>query len=259
MGDLSTLQKFYKVFEKILVRYNLPRDVADHSRTTDFDFYKFIRHEDFYKFIRHEDFYKFIGHETFVTLFSFLLREEKWNFISKLLEDDFFVENPANYDYLPQNGLDRSLVPFTDLYQSIDTLESMRHYNYIKYNHSYLLYIRHTESDLAKIVSMQDFIDADCFLFLRSVSLGSSVENIQWFPQSNFYIKSPPSFLVKAIKIKYANELLDPLMVSDLTQLQDLFKKSEVLLNTILGKRISFPHYYPFGDDFDSNEIETKN
>jgi hypothetical protein len=122
-----------------------------------------------------------------------------------------------------------------------------------------LLKKRYTESKLAKIVSMQDFMATDCFLFLPSVSLGSSVTNIQWFPRSNFYINEPPFFFVKAIKIKYANELLDPLMVSDLTQLRDLFKKSEELLNTILRTSISFSRHYPFGDNFDSNEIGIKN
>ena len=243
MGDLYTLRKFYKIFEKILIRYNFPRGFSGTSKKTDFDFYKFI------------------GHETFVILFSFLLREEKWDFISDLLEDDFFVENRVNYDYSPRNSLAPSLVPFTYLYQLIDTLEVMHRYNLntAKYNHSYLLYIRHTESDLTRIVSMQDFMDADCFLFLRSVSLESKKDNPQWFPQSNFYMKQPPTFVVKAIKIKYANELLDPLMVSDLTQLRDLFKKSEELLNTILRKSIYISRHYPFGDNFDSNKIGTKN
>jgi hypothetical protein len=57
----------YRGFRDIVEHYNPPRNFSGHIET------------------RYFDFYKFIGYELFVTLFSFLIRESRWELIADLL------------------------------------------------------------------------------------------------------------------------------------------------------------------------------
>ena len=67
MGDATIADELYSWFGQVLERYSLPRGFSGSYNEADFDFFRFV------------------GHELFVTLFAFLLREQQWGIISKLL------------------------------------------------------------------------------------------------------------------------------------------------------------------------------
>src|SRR5215213_881920 len=64
----------YKGLGGVLEHYRPARGFSGVFRETDFDFYRFL------------------GHELFVTLFSFLIREGRWELIADLLEEEIHVE-----------------------------------------------------------------------------------------------------------------------------------------------------------------------
>jgi hypothetical protein len=178
-------QELYKKFGLIFELYNVPKNQGS-----------------FYEF--EFDFYKFIGHELFVTFFSFLIQEEEWRLIGELLSDDIYVENL---------GINRNSDVVEFGYASYFYLRLLEE-NGRKLNresvHPYILNERHTQKELGKIVPMQQFIYADLFLFLRS-ECDSQNRNIRykWIPHSKIYIaEGVPSYLSKAYKAKYAQQLL---------------------------------------------------
>lgn len=194
MNNSDAASEIYKQFELILERYNVPRTFFGSYKDIDFDFYKFI------------------GHELFVTFFSFLIRENRWQLIVDLLEEGIYVEN---HEIFREQGL----VSFTYVPKYIELLEHRN--TRLRLNkisvHADILNERHTHGELTKIVPMQQFMDADCFLFLRSefIALETSKWD-KWIPWSKVYMKKTPRYLLEASRAKYAEKLLDPLGVKDI-------------------------------------------
>lgn len=191
----------YEGFEEILKRYYQRPDYRGAMRNTDFDFYRFI------------------GHELFVTFFAFLIRQRQWNIITELLQTAFYVDNAR--------GRDPGAVPFTYVYQPVRLL--IERGNRLQLNRVSLqadmLYERHTTGELADVVPIQAFMDADCFLFLRSeISHPEpiSTQGFSWAPWSSIYMERPPKFLVEAVQVSVAQKLLQPLGAANVEALRSL-------------------------------------
>ena len=164
------------------------------------------------------DFAKFLGHELFVTFFSFLLREERWELMADLLDEDLY----ARKSDFEQPGL----VSFSHLSELLDSLDKLRKYR-LKLNRlsprSDLLNERHTNGDLAKIVPMEQFAEADYFLFVRvQIQPVKAPQWPEWLPWSSLYLRQIPGFLQRAKRAKYAQQLLLPLGVEDISTLRSL-------------------------------------
>ncbi|NRB05965.1 MAG: hypothetical protein HRU34_00300 [Richelia sp.] len=83
--------------------------------------------------------------------------------------------------------------------------------------HPDILNERHTQAELAEIVPMQQFMDADYFLFLRSEFQAPTASQWdQWIPWSKVYMNQTPRYLLKAERIQYAQELLFPLGIDNI-------------------------------------------
>jgi len=188
-------QELYKQFGLIFELYNVPKIQGQIRSYYQFEF----------------DFYKFIGHELFVTFFSFLIQEEEWKLIGELLSDDIYVENL---------GINRNSDVVEFGYASYFSLQLLNERSR-KINrtsvHADILNERHTQKDLGEIVPMQQFLYADLFLFLRS-KCDSENRKIYytWIPQSKIYIEGVPSYLSKAYKAKYAQQLLSAFGVDNI-------------------------------------------
>ncbi|CDN11833.1 hypothetical protein RintRC_0218 [Richelia intracellularis] len=64
---------------------------------------------------------------------------------------------------------------------------------------------------------MQQFMDADYFLFLRSEFQAPTASQWdQWIPWSKVYMNQTPRYLLKAERIQYAQELLFPLGIDNI-------------------------------------------
>lgn len=191
MNNSDAASEIYKQFEIILERYNMPRTFSGSCKEIDFDFYKFI------------------GHELFVTFFSFLIRESRWELIADLLEKGIYCENH-------KISTEPGLVSFTYLSRYVVKLLDF-HNTRLRLNRmsvrADILNERHTQGELANIIPMQQFMDADCFLFLRSEL---APETNQWIPWSKVYMEKVPRYLLEASRAKYAEKLLRPLGIKDI-------------------------------------------
>ncbi len=234
MNNAEAALALYKGFERILDRYNLPRGFSGSYQETDFDFYKFM------------------GHELFVTFFSFLIRENRWQIITELLEEDIYVENFR----MGQYGYEPRFVSFTYVSRSVKLLQNRMnrlHLNRLSL-HADILNERHTEGELAKLVSMQQFMDADCFLFLRAEFQKDSQSIFSWFPFSTLYMEQTPRYLLEASRAKYAQQLLRPLGVENIETLRVRLVEGEAKLAQMFNS--PFPRQ-PFGN-FDPRTIGSR-
>ncbi len=211
-NSLTAAIALYKYFEVIISRYNTPPEFSGSFFPWAFDFYKFV------------------GHEFFVTFFSFLIREKRWEIITEILDEDLDINNikgmssivDVNFSYVAQY------------------LQSLEHRNY-RLNlkrislHADLLHERHTQGSLAEIVPMQQFIDAECFLFLRAYLPIPEINSYPaWISGSLICMKQPPRYLIEAYKAKNAQKLLAPLKMDSI----EMFKKRMTEVMPILTEAV---------------------
>jgi hypothetical protein len=156
------------------------------------------------------DFYKFVGHELFVTFFSFFIRDGQWQLIGDLLNESFYIQDHA-----------RRIQQTRSFDYANDHIVLLEHRNRrLKLNfmtlHGKLLAERHSEGELGRVVPLQQFMDADLLLFLRS-NHGDDQSNWDPFSTSNMY--NLPRYLVEAVQRRYAERLLKPIGVDSIDML----------------------------------------
>jgi hypothetical protein len=206
MNATEVARAAYKGFDRILERYNAPRGFVGSFRDTDFDFHKFM------------------GHELFTTFFSFLIRENRWELIADLLEEDIYIDNAP--------GGIPGVVPFGYISKYVELLAYRN--NRLNLNrvslHADILNKRHAQGDLAELVPMGQFMDADLLLFLCK---GSS-----WKPWSLLYIGNHiPRYLAEASRVKYAQQLLRPIGVESIETLRSHLSERLAMPKEFFGRR----------------------
>lgn len=213
-GNLQAAQAIYKNFEEFLRRYTPPPGFTGKWNSVRFDFYKFL------------------GHELFVSLIAPLVQENKWEVMGDLLTDGLYIEN--------SNRGTTGFVTFGKVSDYVELLERRR--QRLKLDRVSLradiLNARHTNEALAKIMPMRQFVDADYFLFLRA--------GWDWRPWSVIYMDDqPPRFLVEAVRIKYAEQVLHPLSLPDIAALRARVLESKSQLPTLFRRSA---WYFPLSD-----------
>ncbi|MGB3510788.1 MAG: hypothetical protein WBA93_16445 [Microcoleaceae cyanobacterium] len=163
------------------------------------------------------DFYRFIGHELFVTYFSLLIRENRWRLILEILNEDIFKDNSPSQTY--------QIINLNDISQPVELFE-----NSSNNRHSEILNQRHTNGKIAEIVPMQEFIEADFFLFLLSESKTEDSSDSYWHGWSLLYMEQTPRYLLEAKKVKFAEQLLVLLDLETIAELRDLVKNAQTKL-----------------------------
>ena len=198
MNASNAAMALYKSFEGVLSHYYTPTGFSG-------TFYKWAF-----------DFYKFIGHEFFVILFSFLIREERWEIITELLDEELYIDKP--------HGSSKSTtVPFMYINSYLESLAHRKqrlNSNRVSIRAD-LLNNRHTQGDLAKVVPMQQFIDGDCFLSIRAeINASRNSGFSEWAAWSLIYLEKTPRYLIEAYRSKYAKKLLKPLNIDSIETLR---------------------------------------
>lgn len=234
MNASETALALYRTFDTILKHYYVPRVFSGIIPTNDFDFYKFI------------------GHELFVTFVSFLIRENRWELISDILDEEIYIENREQ----DQAGL----VSFGYISKHVGLLDYRN--KRLKFNrisvHADILKERHTEGDLAVLVTMQQLMDADYFLFLRTI-LGKEKPKWRylWKPWSTIFMQSnPPRFLLQATRKSHAEKLLHPLGVQDVETLKARLIERGPMIAEVFGGRF-YCDLNPL-EYFDVNDIAVR-
>lgn len=237
MNNSEAALALYKGFEGILEHYNLPQGFRGSYKEFYFDFHKFI------------------GHELFVTFLSFLIRENRWELIAELLEEEIYIKNSGS----PYRN-EPSLVPFTYVSQQIKLLEHRK--NRLRLNrvslHADILNERHTQGELAQLVPMQQFMDADLFLFLRAELQEQKLNHWLnwWIPWSHLYMKRAPRYLLEAYRTKYAQRLLNPLGLNSVDTLRVRLEEVIPKLKQLFNSQFSF--LFNFLGDFDPHDIASR-
>lgn len=193
---------------------------------------------------------KFLGHELFVILFSFLMRNERWDLIAGLIDEKLSPQNARfGYSGAPFHLLSEN--PYLLYEQGRDHLRKN-----IRSLHADLLNERHTNGELARIVPMEHFMGADFLLFLCSplTSFGSGqAKQPTWMPWSSVYMQDMPRFLQEAIHVEKAQRLVNLLKVEDIPSLRAKLQEYKLALGPAWGTGPMLPLHYAFRKfDFDT-------
>jgi hypothetical protein len=183
----------YKGFENVLNLYTLPNDFKGQFNPHDFDFAEFV------------------GYELFVTVFACLIQEQRWELIAELLDQTFYVKQ--------HDRGNRTRTLFTFVSERVKLLDMRK--QRLKSNRvslrADLLNERHTQGELGELMPIQQFVDADYFLFLRSdLPPETTHRGIDWKPWSLLYLNEVPRFLVDATSARVAEQLFRPFRVNDI-------------------------------------------
>jgi len=226
----------YKSFDKIIEHYYLPRGVSGTIPQDDFDFYKFI------------------GHEFFVTFISLLIRENRWELIADVLEEEIYLDNRER----GQAGM----VSFPYISKRVGLLG--RRNERLKLRrisvHADILKERHSGEVLGELVPMQQFMCADYFLFLRAeFEKPDQHGRPTWNAWSTIFLPATPPYIEQATRKKYAQKLLRPLSIDSI----EMFRSKLVELKAAqrLARTFGDPFFLGLDDpleDFNPQDISTR-
>ena len=203
-GDTELADEIYQWFGQLYERYDLPRGFSGSSRTTDFDFFKFI------------------GHEAFVIFIGALLRAKKWEIMKKLLKE------PIDVRYIHRkNGPDsiewHEISEYSQLLAN-ETERRNKELNQRKYSiRADKLKERHESDLLAGHMPLDDFIAADYFLFLCSALSSEDDRDLgEWRPWiAAIYCSQTPPFIVAARRQSVAAQLVEIFGLQSIEQLRE--------------------------------------
>ena len=196
MNDVAAAEELYNWFGLILERYNLPQGFSGTFYDADFDFFRFV------------------GHELFVSLFAFLLREQQWGIISRLLSEPI----PVRYLHR-ENGPGNAEWP--DICRHVGILGGISRGRQRLSLHADILHERHSKADLAGILPFDEFTDADFFLYLRSLLPEEKFKgHFSWKPWSALWLRGTPRFLLRAQSVAQAESLAGSLALPSVAELK---------------------------------------
>lgn len=237
MEAVKAASAMYKGFEHIFNLYTFPN-----TRIISGPLFPFVH-----------DVAKFLGHELFVTFFACLIKEERWGLIGDLLQSKIYGRQR---DFEPSTPL-----PFYCMETHVVFLTDRNYRLKLKRLsvHNDILAKRHSEGDIAPLMPLEQFADADYFLFLRAqIEPSKSPEpgSIVWAPWSLLSLKEPPRYLKEAQHEKEAQQLALALGVNNISILRErLVERAHTLATAWPNPGYSW-HYAL--DRFDFNTIGTK-
>jgi hypothetical protein len=154
----------------------------------------------------HFDGYRFLIYEMFVSFIAALIKYDNWEIIGDVLSNDIFIEQKHS-KYI-------SYIHLNTFIHSLDVNRNSRlHLERVSIMAD-LLKERFSNGDLSQLISHNKFLEADYFLFMRSICGEKKTEDpllyrpSPWCPRSCIYLTWPPSYIVKAESKKYLEKLI---------------------------------------------------
>lgn len=163
-----------------------------------------------------QDLAKFLGYELFVILFALLIKHEKWDLIGNLLDEELYAR-AHDFDQSPQ------LIPFYDLNQAISAMSLNSRNSFHPSPQADILAEKYIQNGLLKYLTMEEFVDADFFLYLRALVNPEELidpTKWRWLPRCWSLLSRPPVYLQRAQRVKYANHLVTAMGVKDIPMLK---------------------------------------
>jgi hypothetical protein len=143
-ANIDAVIAIYSSFGNTLRLYEVPDGFVGSYRLTDFDGFKFL------------------VYEMFVSFVACLIKYERWEIIGQTLREDLFVETREESGY----------VPFSRISSGVESLDKIRNKRLRLGRLSVmadLLKDRFTLSELSQLLRHNEFMEADYFLFARTV------------------------------------------------------------------------------------------
>jgi hypothetical protein len=197
VGDEESARELYRGFGSILDQYYVPPGFSGTIFRPDFDFIKFH------------------GHELFTTFITCLVREERWELISRLLAEGI----PVKYQRQANGPGFQSFLEISKPVEFAVVLNQERKRISVRAD---ILKSRHdSERSLGQIMPFDDFVAADFLLFLRSKG---------WRPWSALYLTAVPRFVRAAESSGVAQRIAGAIAVPDLEAFRQRLGESALAL-----------------------------
>jgi hypothetical protein len=193
-GSEEAAMTLYRNFGKVAPLAELPEGFSGTFRNSDFDGFKFVTYE------------------MLITLVGALLRYERWDVLTRILNERIFILRQRESEYV-------SFVHFRALLPSLDDLRNRR----LKLNRasvtSDMLKTRFTTGRLARVMEFREFWEADYLLYLHS-AIHDTEEHLwnTWVPLSAGNASYTPSFLARAESKKFLRVLAGVCGVADVEE-----------------------------------------
>jgi len=201
----------------------------------------------------HFDGYRFLIYEMFVSFIAALIKYDNWEIIGDVLSNDIFIEQKHSkyISYIHLNTFIRSLDVDRNSRLHLERASVMAD----------LLKERFTSGDLSQLISHNKFLEADYFLFMRSICGDKKTEDpllykpSPWCPRSCIYLTWPPSYIVKAESKKYLEKLFKAVGPEKREDFIENFKKNNIIFEKCFSNWIFSSN--PL-EDYDLNKIGTR-
>ena len=173
IGDLDCALDTYRWFGKIFEHYELSKDFRN-GLVSEGDY----------------DYFRFIGHELFVTLMAFMIREQRWDMLARILDEPI----PVPYLRNARGGAGEVTWDYASRHLPLLGDESKKKGRISL--RADILKARHTTGGLAAVLPFEDFMAADLFLFLRGeLPPKTPGPHFGWNPWTCIYLQTIPLFL----------------------------------------------------------------
>jgi hypothetical protein len=181
-NNLEVIKAIYNSFGNFLKLYKPP--TTGSYRLIDYDGFKFLTYEMFVSFI--------VG----------LIKYERWEVIDDLLSADLFVDK----------GYDSGYKSFARVSEGMQSLDEIRNKRLLLKKASVVtefIKSRFSESKLFELITFKEFVEADYFLFVRSVCNVKDINDFYniWYPQSFLYLKWVPKYIAMAESKAFLDKL----------------------------------------------------
>ena len=201
----------------------------------------------------HFDGYRFLIYEMFVSFITALIKYDNWEIIGDVLSNDIFIEQKHS-KYI-------SYIHLNTLIHSLDVNRNSRLHLERASVMADLLKERFSSGDLSQLISHNKFLEADYFLFMRSICGEKKTEDpllyrpSPWCPRSCVYLTWPPSYIVKAESKKYLEKLIKAVGPEKREDFIEYFQRNNYKFEKCFSNWIFSSN--PL-EDYDLNKIGTR-
>lgn len=201
--SVEAIEVMYNFFGSALKLYDVPEGFSGSFHREDFDGFKFL------------------GFEMFVSLIAALIKYGHWDIIGDIVSNDLFVEKRYESKYFPFKYLSQYM-------GSLDEIRNKRLDLRLISAASDLYKERFTESELSKLLTHKEFLEADYFLFMRTVCHEDNLEYLRnvWCPRSCVWLEVPPGYIVKAESKRFLEKIVKAAGFSNSGEFIERFQKS---------------------------------
>jgi len=201
----------------------------------------------------HFDGYRFLVYEMFVSFIAALIKYDNWEIIGDVLSNDIFIEQKHS-KYI-------SYIHLNTFIHSLDVIRNSRLHLERASVMADLFKERFTNGDLSQLISHNKFLEADYFLFMRSICGEKKTEDpllyrpSPWCPRSCIYLTWTPSYIVRAESKKYLEKLIKAVGPEKREDFIENFKKNNFIFEKCFNNWIFSSN--PL-EDYDFNKIGTR-